>query len=72
MNQEPNKGIPLKTRQQVADEYTDVTIKVLNGAIERHKLDIPPGGALFPKHQKLIYVALGYPPGVNPKDYENI
>jgi hypothetical protein len=71
MEQNSNNGIPLKTRQQVADEL-NVTIKVLNGAIERHKLNIPHGGALFPKHQKLIYEALGYPSGVNPKDYENV
>jgi hypothetical protein len=72
MEQNSNNGIPLKTRQQVADEYFDTTIKVLNGAIERHKLNIPHGGALFPKHQKLIYEALGYPLGVNPKNYENV
>lgn len=72
MEQNSNNGIPLKSRQQVADEYPNVTIKALNGAIERHQLNIPHGGALFPKHQKLIYEVLGYPFGINSKDYENV
>jgi hypothetical protein len=72
MKQNLNNEIPLKSRQQVAAEYPNVTIKALNGAIERHGLNIPHGGALFPKHQKLIYEALGYPSNVNPKNYENV
>ncbi len=71
MLQNTNNIILPKTRDIVAAEF-GITVKVLNATIERYELDIPPYGILFPKHQKLIYEALGYPNCVNREDYENV
>ena len=68
--------IPIKTRQQIADEYSTkynkVTVKTLNNHIEKHKLDIPNGGSFFPKQQKMIYETLGYPLCVDRALYKNV
>lgn len=71
MPQNTNNIIPPKTRDVVASEF-GITVKVLNATIERYELDIPSYGMLFPKQQKLIYEALGYPNCVNREDYKNV
>ena len=69
-------AIPIKTRQQIADEYSSdqskVTVKVLNNHIEKHHLNILEGCNLFPKQQKEIYETLGYPLSVNRHDYKDV
>ena len=71
MEQNSNNQPPPKTRQQNAAEF-NTTVKILNTQIEYFELDIPEGILLFPKQQKLIYEALGYPNSVNKEDYKNV
>ena len=64
MEQHSNNQPPPKTRQQIAAEF-NTTVKILSTQIEYYKLEISEGILLFPKQQKLIYEALGYPNCVN-------
>ena len=61
----------LKTLSRMASEF-GFTPKTLTRHIRREdrlKDEIKPG-IQTPRKQKLIYDVLGYPPGVNRKDYE--
>jgi hypothetical protein len=49
-----------KTRDCVAAEY-GIHPRTLARRLEQLKIELPTGG-LFPKHQRLIYEALGTPP----------
>ena len=70
------KGIPVKNREQIADEYTTeqskVTVKVINSQIEKYELPIKPNSTLFPKQQKIIYETLGYPLCVDKELYKDV
>ena len=69
-------NIPIKTREQIAEEYSTpnnhVSVKTLNAHIEKYELPIKPNSSLFPKQQKQIYETLGYPPSVDRSLYENV
>ena len=68
--------IPVKTREQVSSEYSTkynpVSVRMLNAQIEKYELPIKPNTSFFPKQQKIIYEALGYPPSVDRTLYENV
>lgn len=59
-----------KTRQQIADEYSFCE-QTLRRKLRLHSIKLP-RGLVTPKWQKVIYEALGYPPGVSKADYEHI
>ncbi|MEM8585288.1 MAG: hypothetical protein AAGF87_13500 [Bacteroidota bacterium] len=59
-----------KTRKQIAYEY-GVNPVTLRRRLEKMKIELP-SGDLFPAYQKLIYRALGYPPGVDALPYLSI
>lgn len=52
-----------KTRKQIAYEY-GVNPVTLRRRLEKIQIQLP-SGDLFPAYQKLVYQALGYPPGVD-------
>lgn len=63
----------IKTLTRIASEYRCMP-KTLNRQIRnnpRLKDEILPG-LQMPRKQKLIYEELGYPPGVNKSDYDNV
>jgi hypothetical protein len=51
-----------KTRQQVAVEY-GVNVKTLKARLKEMNIYLPPG-LIFPETLKIIYYALGLPPGL--------
>jgi hypothetical protein len=59
-----------KTRLQIAAEY-GFTPRFLTSKMRRFLLDIP-SGDILPKHQKLIYEALGYPSSVKRAWYADV
>ena len=72
----PNKEIPVKTREQIANEYTTeqskVSVKMLNGQIEKYEIPVKAQLNFFPKQQKHIYEVLGYPPSVDKDLYKDV
>ncbi len=72
----PNREIPIKSRKQIADEYSTetekVTVKLLNEHIEKYELPIKPYSTFFPKQQKDIYETFGYPLSVDRELYKNV
>jgi hypothetical protein len=62
--------LSFKTRQQIAGEYK-ITPKTLISGLEKQGILLPPC-SLSLKLQKLIYDTLGYPPGINKSDYDNV
>ena len=59
-----------KTRQQIAGEY-GFCEQTLRRKLRLHSIKLP-RGLVTPKWQKVIYEALGYPPGVSKTDYEHV
>jgi hypothetical protein len=60
-----------KTRQQIAGEYGFRSVKTLRTKLLMLEIKLPPG-LICPKWQKVIYEALGYPPGVLKSDYQEV
>lgn len=60
-----------KTRLQMAEEFEMIDVRQLIAAFKRHKLDIPSGN-IMPKHQKMIYDALGYPTSIKKEWYADV
>lgn len=59
-----------KKLSDIAEEYGTCEKTLRN---KLRELNVPyKRGYNFPVDQKIIYEALGYPEGVDPKDYENI
>lgn len=56
-----------KTRQQIADEY-GWSVQTLRARLKVNKIDLPKG-LISPLWQRMIYEALGYPPGVLKREY---
>ena len=59
-----------KNRIQISAEY-GISLRVLALRIKKYELDIPQGDIL-PKHQKVIYEALGYPSGIKKEYYADV
>ena len=58
-----------KTRQQMAGEYS-LTVKPWIKKVKDAGIHLPKG-RISPRWQKRIYEALGYPPGISKKDFED-
>jgi hypothetical protein len=56
-----------KTRHQIAEEF-GIDTRTLRRWLREHDLHFSKC-LLTPHQQKLIYIALGWPPGVDPKTY---
>ena len=59
-----------RTRQQVAAEY-GLSYTTLWRRLKQHGVIVPPG-LLSLRWQKKIFETLGYPHGVDKKDFENV
>ncbi len=65
-----NNGPGFKTRQQIAAEY-GIDVRTLVSNLRKLNIKLLTGNLPL-KKQKQVYEALGYPEGVNKKDYEAV
>lgn len=61
--------IPLKTRQEMANELNYTDIKTFMRHLVRERVVLPTYVLLTPRYQKRVYEVLGYPEGVEKEWY---